>query len=198
MNNILQGIGLGEVIRRRRTVKPDRMNGRVIPDNVIPELLEAADWAPTHAHTEPWRFIVFDNSMVKVFAKRHADLYRLHTSEGAFTQQKYDNLVKLGDNVSHIIVAWMKRIANHKIPEIEELAATSAAIQNLLLTATSLGIASFWSTGGLTHNPVFKKEFDIGDEDSILGIIYLGYSDEPQKHGNRLIPLTEKVEWRKQ
>ena len=79
----------------------------------------------------------------------------------------------------------MKRVPNHKIPEVEEVAAASAAIQNLLLAATAHGVASFWSTGGLTHHPALKQEFNLGEEDIILGIIYLGYSDEPlQGRGN--------------
>jgi nitroreductase len=89
----------------------------------------------------------------------------------------------------------MKRIPSHKIPVIEEIAATSAAIQNLLLAATSKGIVSFWSSSGLTHHQSMKNEFKLGDEDLILGIIYLGYSDEPFKEGNRAIPLSEKIEW---
>ena len=40
-----------------------------------------------------------------------------------------------------------------------------------------------------------KDEFKLGEEDHILGIIYLGYTDEPFKEGNRMIPLSEKTEW---
>lgn len=195
MNNTLQTWGIEEIIRNRRTVKPDRMNGRIIPDETLLELLLMADCAPTHARTEPWRFIVFGSDKVKAFASRHAELYKQYTEPGTFAQQKYDNITRLGENVSHIIIAWMKRVPTHKIPEIEEIAATAAAIQNIILTATSKGIASFWSTSGLTHHPVLRNEFKLGDEDRILGILYLGYTDEPFRENNRMIPLSEKIEW---
>lgn len=171
------------------------MNGRTIPEDVIVELLTSADWAPTHARTEPWRFIVIAPNRVKEFANRHAGLYKQHTDPTTFTPEKFNKLVALGDNTSHIIVAWMKRHASHKIPEVEEVAATSAAIQNILLTATANGLASFWSTSGLTHHPALKEEFKMGEEDIILGIIYLGYSDELIREGIRMIPLSEKIEW---
>lgn len=195
MNKALQATDIGDIIKIRRTIKPDKMNGSRIEDESVLELLSYADWAPTHARTEPWRFIVFSNDKTKEFARRHADLYREIEDPEKYTQQKYDNLLKLGQNVSHIIIAWMKRVENHKIPEIEEISATAAAIQNILLSATSKGIASFWSTGGMTHHPVLRSEFNLGDEDRILGLLYLGYTDEPFREGTRMIPLSDKIEW---
>lgn len=195
MNNTLNETGIGEIIRKRRTIKPEKMNGRVISDELILELLSLADWAPTHARTEPWRFVVVANHKVKEFANRHAELYRENANPETYTQQKYDNLARMGENVSHVMVPWMKRVPSHKIPEVEEVCAAAAAIQNLLLAATSKGIASFWSTGGMTHHPAMRNEFNLGEEDIVLGILYLGYSDEPFKEGSRLIPLSEKIEW---
>jgi nitroreductase len=195
MNYTMQGTEIAQTIKTRRTTKPDKMNGRIIPEDIIVDLLTSADWAPTHARTEPWRFIVISPNRVKEFVARHAGLYKQHTDPTSFTPEKFNKIVELGENTSHIIIAWMKRIASHKIPEIEEVAATSAAIQNILLTATAHGLASFWSTGGLTHHPALKEELKLGEEDIILGIIYLGYSDEPFKEGIRMIPLSDKIEW---
>jgi nitroreductase len=195
MNYTLEGADIGHIIRSRRTVKPDKMNGRQIPDEIIMDLLSLADWAPTHGLTEPWRFIVFSHQKAKDFTAQHAELYRLHTDESLFVQMKYDKLKGLGENVSHIIVPWMKRQASRKIPEIEEIAATGAAIENLLLGATSKGFAAFWSSGGLTHHPALRREFNLEDDDRILGIIYLGYTDELPQQGKRLIPLSDKIEW---
>lgn len=195
MNNTLQASDIGSIIRQRRTVKPDKMNGRVIPREIISELLLNADSAPTHAYTEPWRFIVIGPGKVKEFAKRHADLYKQHTDPDAFVPEKFNKLVSLGENVSHIVIAWMKRVATGKIPVIEEICATAAAIQNILISASSKGIASFWSTSGLAHHQALKDECKLGKDDLILGIIYLGYSDEPIREGRRVIPLSEKIEW---
>jgi nitroreductase len=197
MNHISQTTETGDIIRKRRTVKPEKMNGRKIPDDLVLQLLDSADWAPTHGRTEPWRFIVFSNDKTVEFTRRHAELYRIHTDPSVFVEQKYKSLALQGENASHVIVAWMKRIPNHKIPEIEEICATAAAIENILLTATSLNIASFWSTGGVTHHRALREEFNLGEEDIILGLLYLGYTDEPFREGIRMIPLSEKIEWRK-
>jgi nitroreductase len=195
MSYDIQETDLAQVIRLRRTTKPDKMNGGIIEDKDIHELLSLADWAPTHARTEPWRFVVYDNSKVRDFTKQHAELYKENTSPEAFTQLKYDNIVNLGNNVSHVIVAWMKRIPNHKIPEIEEVAATAGAIQNLLLGAASKGIAAFWSTSGMAHHPAFRAFLKLEEEDRVMGIIYLGYADQALREGTRMIPLSEKIQW---
>jgi len=89
----------------------------------------------------------------------------------------------------------MKRGINDKIPQLEEIAAVSAAIQNILLGATALDIASFWSTGGMTHKNAMKKYLGLDDEDIVMGLIFMGYTDEPIKEGFRNIPFNEKVSW---
>ncbi|HTE08210.1 MAG TPA: nitroreductase family protein, partial [Flavitalea sp.] len=131
---------ISQIIKKRRTVKPDRMNGNHIEDEVIQELVALGDWAPTHAKTEPWRFVVYGPQQAKSFAITHAEMYKTFTGEAVFTQQKYNNLLNLGNGVSHIVIVWMKRIPNHKIPESEEIAATACAIQIILLGATEKGI----------------------------------------------------------
>ena len=176
-------------------MKPEKMSGELIPDSLVKELIAMADWAPTHARTEPWRFIVFNSALVSAFCESHANLYKNNPGEVPFNQVKYNNLLHAGDNASHVIVAYMKRVASHKIPEIEEIAAASCAVQNLLLAATANGIVSFWSTSGMTHHEAFKEHFDLEEEDRVLGLLYLGYSNEPVKEGFRTIPLAEKVRW---
>lgn len=34
------------------------MNGERVSDAEVQQILEAANWAPTHGKTEPWRFAV--------------------------------------------------------------------------------------------------------------------------------------------
>ena len=43
-------------IRERRTIGV--FSDRPVARDVIEQLIEAARWAPTHKHTEPWRFHV--------------------------------------------------------------------------------------------------------------------------------------------
>lgn len=171
------------------------MNGQLIADDTINDILALADWAPTHGRTEPWRFYVYAGTALKAFGKTHAELYWNNTADDKRQEATYEKLLHNVDKVSHLVIAVMKRGENPKIPQLEEIAAASAAVQNVLLGATALGIASFWSTGGMTHNPAFKQHLGLGDNDIVLGLIFLGYTDEPLKEGVRNIPVHEKLKW---
>jgi nitroreductase len=144
--------------------------------------------------TEPWRFIVYAGDKAREFATAHAELYKSKTEN--FDQGKYDKIMHNGNNVSHIVVAIMKRSETVDIPEIEEICSTAAAIENILTGATAAGIASFWSTGGMVHKKAMKKFLGLMDKDIVMGILYLGYSDIVHT-GKRVTPIQEKVSWKK-
>ncbi|NNU33112.1 nitroreductase [Mucilaginibacter sp. S1162] len=183
---------ISTIIKNRRTIKPFMMNGGKIPDEQIKELLELADWAPTHGLTEPWRFTIYTDPTKFCYA--HAEMYLTSTPADEFNRGVYDNFFHRGDKVSHVIIAVMQRGNLPKIPAFEEIAATSAAIQNILLGATALGVASFWSTGGMILKPAMKAFLNLRDEDEVMGVLYLGYADE-QPQGVRRISLADKVKW---
>jgi nitroreductase len=184
---------IADVIHNRRSIKPVKMNGKKISDADVKEILELANWAPTHGRTEPWRFIVYSGQEVIAFCHEHAELYKRKTPAERFVQASYEKQCHNGDLASHIVVAVMRRGINEKIPALEEIAATAAAIQNILLGATGKGITSFWSTGGMTHQPAMKEYLQLREEDEVMGIIYLGYSDV--KTEGKRGPFEEKMIW---
>lgn len=185
-----------DIIKNRRSCKPMLMNGKKIDDAVINDLLKLADWAPTHAHTEPWRFVVFAGNAVQQFCKDHADLYKANVPAEKFETAKYEKILHNGDHCSHIIAVYMKRGNNPKITRVEEICAVAAAVQNLLLGAASLNIAALWSTGGITFHDAMKTFLGLQAEDQMIGLIYLGYADGNIKKGSRIIPLEEKIVWK--
>lgn len=185
---------ISAIIKNRRTVKPFMMNGNKIANQQVTDLLELANWAPTHGLTEPWRFMVYAEPAR--FCHQHAEMYKYDTTAETFNQSVYDNLAQQGNKASHVIIAIMQRGDLPKIPAFEEIAATACAIQNLLLGATALNMASYWGTGGMILKPAMRTFLNLGDEDEVMGVLYLGYADEHPK-GIRRVPLTDKVKWMK-
>ena len=187
--NVLQAI-----ISDRRSIKPASLNGKKIDEEQIRQLLELANWAPTHGLTEPWRFVVYSGDAVREFCHQQADIYRNATTPEKFNAAKYDKQLHNGDNASHLIAVYMQKGANPNIPALEEICATAAAVQNILLGAQALGIAVLWSTGGNVLLPVMKEYLDLGPEDIMIGLLSLGYTDEPARQGRRT-PVETKTKW---
>ncbi|MCJ8209068.1 nitroreductase [Mucilaginibacter sp. RS28] len=185
-------VTISNIIKSRRTVKAAAMNGNKIPNGHVAALLELADWAPNHGSTEPWRFVVYENPAD--FCQQHAGLYKEHTPAENFNETSYNNFMTQGNKASHVLVAVMKRGDLPKIPVFEEIIAASCAVENLLLGATALNIVGFWSTGGMILKQPMKDFLQLGEEDHVLGVLYLGYADE-KPEGRRKIPLEEKVKW---
>ncbi|NCD71105.1 nitroreductase family protein [Mucilaginibacter agri] len=184
---------VAETIKKRRTIKPATMNGNKIPNGQVAALLELADWAPTHALTEPWRFVVYENP--KDFCLQHAEMYKANTPEESFNEATYTGFQNTGNKASHVILTYLKRSELTKIPVFEEVAAVGAAVQNLMLGAAALNIGCFWSTGGMALKPAMKEFLNLGELDQVIGVLYLGYTDD-QPEGKRKVALEEKITWK--
>ncbi|HXH18322.1 MAG TPA: nitroreductase [Chitinophagales bacterium] len=185
---------ISRLIRQRRSIPPEQfIPGGKVDDSIIDEMLENANWAPTHGITEPWRFMVFCGEGLRKLAQFQAELYRKLTPASEFKQPKYDKLLQRPLLASHVIAIGMKRQESGKIPEVEEIAAVACAVQNMFLTAAAHGIAAYWTTGGITYEEPAKEFFGLGEKDRLLGFFYIGYA---QKHpeGKRSA-MSEKVKW---
>ena len=185
---------LQEIVINRRSTKPADFNGKPIDDQKIRELLELANWAPSHGLTEPWRFVVYSGTAVRQFCHQLAQQYRQTTPPDKFAEAKYEKQAHNGDFASHLILVYMKRGSNPNIPALEELCATASAANNILLGAEALGIAVLWSTGGTVLQPVMKDYLGLGPDDIVLGLLFLGYTDDPRRPGKRT-PISEKTTW---
>lgn len=182
------------LIRSRRSLKPEKfLKGKIVPENVVREMLENATWAPTHGFTEPWRFMVFSGEGIEKLARFQAGLYKEKAGE-SFLENKYQKLQQTPLNASHVIAICMKRQESKKIAEIEEVAAVACAVQNMMLTAAAHGVVAFWGSGGITYWEEAKPFFNLDPDDKLLGYLYIGYPSIELPKGTRK-PIDEKVIW---
>lgn len=186
-----------KIILNRRTVKFTQMTGEKIDDNIIQKLLQYADAAPNHGKTEPWRMNVYSGESFKKLNEDHANLYWENTPEETRNPNTKSSIENYHTKASHVIVVWMRRTPETKIPEFEELAATAAAIQNILLGAEAYDLAAFWNTGAMVIKESMKNYLGLKSDDLVMGFIYLGIKDETvvPTPAERRIPLKEKVTW---
>jgi nitroreductase len=182
-------------MRFRRSVFPKDYNGETVPEVVINQMLENANWAPTHKFTEPWRFTVFTGAGLKTLAAFQSECYKqVTTANGTFQEDRYLGLQSKPLEASHIIAVGMKRDESNRLPEWEELGAVFCAVQNMYLTATAYGVGCYLSTGGITNFDEAKSFFGLGAEDKLCGFMFVGMPKGDVPDGRRK-PITEKTSW---
>ncbi len=188
---------INQLIRSRRSVFPDQFRKDIsIPDDIIWQLLENANWAPNHKQTEPWRFVVFSGEGRKKFASFQASRYKESAGE-KFRQDKYDKLLNNPLLSSHIVAIILKRSTTVNIPEMEEIAAVACAVENIYLSATAYGLGGYWSTGGITYDPAARTFLGLEGEDRLMGTFYLGMVRITSPGGKRG-DIKEKTIWVKE
>jgi len=185
---------INQLIRNRRSVFPRQYSGKKIDAAIVAQILENANWAPTHGKTEPWRFFVFAEEGLQKFADFQSELYKSNTAPEKFSQEKYDKMKTDPLSASHIIAVAMQRQKTEKIPEIEEVEAVACAVQNMYLTATAYGLGAYWSSGGATYQEEAKEFFGLGEKDKLLGFFYIGEIAGAVPDVSRT-PIQEKITW---
>ncbi len=185
---------LEEAIRTRRTI------GRVKKDPVdraiIEKLLDAATWAPSHHNTQPWSFIVMTGEGRATLGEGYARVALAETPglAGEELEQRLAKEKTKAYRAPVVIGVVCSPPGDPRAIEIEELAATHAAVQNLLLAAHGLGLGAIWRSGAPIYHPLMGETFGLEEKERFVGFVYLGYPDmtapEPQR-----IAATAKTAW---
>lgn len=187
------------IILKRRSVYPAQMDpNKKIERRVIEKLLEAANYAPSHKRTEPWRFVVFADDKVEEF---YAQLLKIYKGQSpdldkiAMKQKKWKAKAK---TVSHVIAVYMKRDEKLSVPKSEEEWAVACAVQNILLSAESLGVCGYWGTGELAYSAEMKDFLNLSENDQCMGFLQMGIMKEGLNMPDKkpISPIDGKVEWR--
>ncbi len=179
-----------DLIKRRRAVFPDQYNGKPIAKSDIEKILEAANWAPTHKKTEPWRFkVLLGDSKAKLGMFLS---YKYMDVEERPKQMKVKKLLENPRKSAAVIAICMQRDPKKSLPEWEEVAATAMAVQNMWLCCTELGIGGYWSSPGLIQ--YMDEFFDLKMGEVCLGFFYMGYYDGEISEGDR-DAVANKTEW---
>ena len=185
---------INELIKDRRSIFPKTYIDKPIPKEIIEQILENANWAPTHKFTEPWRFKVFTGASLELLGLALADIYKAHTPEEKFKERKFKTIPTKVIKSGCVIAICMQRDAEERIPEWEEIASVGCAVQNMYLTCTAYGIGSYWSSPGFIKYPATEEFLKLKEGERCLGFFYMGYHDMPKVEGKRG-EISDKVEW---
>jgi len=180
-------------IQNRRSLPPQWMKPDPIDDDVLTQLFEAANWAPTHKLTEPWRFRVFTGAGRERLAKALGESYRA-TIGDRFDERKLKKTTTRPVTVPVAMAIIMAPGLKANLPEFEEILAVGCAMQNFHLAAHALGIGCFWSTPKYLDHQPFRAFLDLDGRERCLGLYYLGYPIDSWPVSKRR-PVADKIQW---
>jgi len=162
-----------ELARSRRTsMIVDRE--RAVPLDVIAELCGLATWAPNHKKTWPWRFAVFTgDGRARLGEAMATDMLAADVG---------DEAKRAKTRIKYLRTPATLAVGSAPHPDAmlraENRDAVAAGIQNLLLGATALGLASFWSTPALMQAPTVLELCGFDPQDRLVGLVYLGWATQ--------------------
>ncbi len=182
------------VIRKRRSFGLKDLKPDDISSTLVAQVLGAAQWAPNHGHTEPWRFTVFRGAGRHRIGEAFAEAYRLAAAPGKFDAVAQEIQRQRVWQAPVWISVGLLAGTNPKIPEVEELLAVGSAVQNMLLLATAFGLGSKWTTGAAATHAHTAATAGLDPPARLLGFVYLGWPAIPWPEGTHA-RLTERVAW---
>ena len=156
---------ISKILRKRRSVFPKQFNGKSIAKKHVIEILKNANQAPSHKMTEPWFFKVFTKNSKNKLKKKI-----IETENYKYNSAKLDKININFQKTSHIICVCMRR--NDIIPEWEEIAATSMAVQNIWISCANSQIGGYWSTPKWISK--INNFLNLKENERCLGLFYLG------------------------
>jgi nitroreductase len=155
---------------RRTSMLVDRE--RPVDPALVDELCELATWAPNHKKTWPWRFAYLtgegrrrlgETMVADMIDAEFGDERKREKTATKYLRTPGTLVIGCGPDDDEMLHA-------------ENRDAVAAGIQNILLGATTLGLATFWSTPALTSPPKVLDLCGFGPDDRIVAVIYLGWS----------------------
>ena len=196
-------LNLMEIIRGRRSVR--RYQERPVPRELLEQILEAARWAPSPHGRQPWRFVVLTRDTPKrALAAAMGDEWRRQLAlDGQALEVIETRFAKSRERIISapaVVIPCLYLADLDSYPDADRSAAEATmaiqslgcAVQNMLLTAYSLGLDGGWMCA-----PLFCPEVVVGalDLDPALiphALITLGYAEADPVRRERL-PLERLI-----
>ncbi|MDW9380255.1 nitroreductase [Chryseobacterium sp. JV558] len=161
---------LKEIIEERRSIFPKDYTDTEISQEVLEEILNSATFAPNHKRTKPWRFKIFKGEEKAQLASEMQAIYKAITPEQLFLEKKYND-IGFKINKANVVVSIVVNFSG-MVPEWEEIAAVSMAVQNMYLTCTANNIGCYWSSPKIVDE--LKDSLTIEENQKCLGLFYMG------------------------
>ena len=191
-----------KTIRDRRSIRT--FAKEEVPEELLKVLLHAANEAPSAHNQQPWRFFILQD-------KKKQGLAHLVTSRSAEFSKPSSTLLRLaarsimsapvviavantGELIRHGTNLFkVDKDMAHDFFRTMEIQSSAAAVQNILLAATSLGLASVWL--GILFLIKDDVLHFLGEPNGeFMAVVPVGHAERPSR-GPQKKPIEMKVKF---
>ena len=162
------------LIQSRRTTLPKRLTGPGPDDAQKALILQTAAAAPDHEQLLPWRFVEVPQASRAALGRafEQALLARDPNASEEERSQARDKALR-----SPWLLLAIARTGGEpaEIPAEERLLSIGAAIQNMLLMATAMGLGSSLTSGKAMDSAALRSLFELGEQEHALCFVNMGH-----------------------
>ena len=164
-----------EAIEKRFSCR--HFSDRKIPDEEIMSIINAARLAPSAHNRQNWAFMILKGEEKNQLSRIMLSLFDGDYSHFPPFCKTSKVSAKVIGNSSHAILCLKKK---DDMWNTEDLLSIGAAIENMLLEATSKGFAALWIRDTFYIEDKIKEAFNIEEYD-LVSVIALGYPARGEK-----------------
>lgn len=135
----------------------------------LENILRAGMRAPDHGTLQPWHFFIIEGE--------GRDRFSQLLEQGLLPQARMKGIDKARSapfRAPMIIAVVAKCQADHKVPVWEQEMSAGCAVMAMQMAAVAQGFNGIWRTGPLTGSAAVREGFSCGEQDKIVGFLYLG------------------------
>ncbi|OAV44756.1 nitroreductase [Lewinella sp. 4G2] len=173
-------------VENRRSIFPQFFTDQPVAEATLRTLLAAANLAPSHRKTEPWRFRVYQGTGKDQLLDELRTVYNQGAAAGAWGEKLEKKFGKKLTQSPVVLAIFLHRDEAESVPEWEEVAAVGCAVENLWTSLDAFGLGGYWSSPGFMCGG-YGEFPGAGERERCLGLFYLGHHaapDLPRPRGN--------------
>ncbi|MEY2995258.1 MAG: hypothetical protein RLZZ39_83 [Actinomycetota bacterium] len=163
---------VAEVIRARRTSMKVDPN-RDVDDAILGELFDLASWAPCHKRTWPWEFCVVRGDARLELGQVVSDAMQRNGDDAQRVEKARTKYAR-----TPVIVVVGSAPGDSPNRTAENRDATAAALQNFMLGASALGVATYWGSCPKGANDDVARFCGFTPGSTVMSLTYVGWASD--------------------
>ena len=180
------------IIEQRRSIK--KFTNRAVTRAEIETLLESAILAPNHRLTRPWRFFVLGPESRYAYGLALGERKARKLADPVAAAALRETIASEHRDLPCMLAVSIAQSDNPETRE-EDYASAMMAIENLALTAVSLGLGTHIKTGGVMGDDASRAAVGVSEAERIVAIVNVGEPAELPPAKKRE-PATACTVWR--